>query len=186
MRRDVHHALPEPSTPAASNIGKSGMDQAVVELGKVKANIAAAEQAAGRAAGCGDAGRRLQDVRGTGNPAAARGRPSRIRRKPRAGGRGQMAWAQGRIPRHRAASDRTAAIQQGEASGGAVRRHRDGRPRQDRRRARQGDRAAGPVAARSTSRSTPAPSRRRRASSHRKRWPSSSAAATPMAWRSAG
>jgi pyridoxal phosphate enzyme (YggS family) len=52
MRVDVHHALPKPSTPAALNLGKTGtMDRAVAELGKVKANIAAAEQAAGRAPG---------------------------------------------------------------------------------------------------------------------------------------
>ena len=84
-----------------------------------------------------------------------------------------MAGAEGGISRHRAASDRPAAIQQGEAGGGAVRRHRDGRPRQDRRRARQGDRAGKAGRRGSMSRSTPARSRRRPASSRARRSPSS-------------
>ena len=88
-----------------------------------------------------------------------------------------MARAEGGIPGHRAASDRPAAVQQGEGGGGAVRRDRDGRPREDRRRA---GRRRSPSRARrrgSTCRSIPARSRRRPASSRARRWRSSSAAA---------
>ena len=98
------------------------------------------EREAGRDAGCGDAGRRLEDLRRRRDPPGDRGRPARVRRKPRAGSAGQMAGAEGGIPGHRAASDRPAAVQQGEGSRRAVRRHRDRRPREDRRRARRGDR----------------------------------------------
>ena len=59
------------------------------------------------------------------------------------------------IPGSRTASDRPAAVQQGEGGRRAVRRHRDRRPREDRRRTGQGDRAAGQARRGSTSRSTP-------------------------------
>ncbi len=62
-----------------------------------------------------------------GDRAGDRRRPARVRRKPRAGGQGQMAAADGEASRHRAASDRPAAIQQGQGGGGAVRRHPFGR-----------------------------------------------------------
>ena len=83
----------------------------------------------------------------TGDPPGDRGRPARLRREPRAGSARQMAGAEGGISGHRAAPDRPAAIQQGEGGGGAVRRDRDGRPREDRRRACQGNRKAGQGAA---------------------------------------
>ena len=154
------------------------MNEAVVGLGAVKAKIAAAEQAAGRAAGSVT----LVAVSKTFEAPL-------IRPLLEAGHRvfgenrvqeaeGKWPGAQGRISRYRTAPDRPAAVQQGEAGSGAVRRHRDGRPRQDRRRARQGNRAARQVARGSTCRSTPVRSRRRPASSRAKPSPLSRAAAT--------
>ena len=173
----------------ALNLGKTGNPAWTgqsVELGKVKANIAAAEQAAGRADRRGHAGRRHQDVRGDGDPTGDRSRAACVRREPGAGSGRQMASAEGRIPRYRAAPDRAAAVQQGQAGGGAVRRHRDCRSRQDRRRACQGDRTGKAGRRASTFRSTPVPSRRRQASSRARRWPSSRAAATCTGCRSTG
>ena len=149
------------------------------QLGQVRARIAAAEARgeARRPARSRSSPSRRPSMPTTIRP-VHRGRAARLRREPGAGSARQMAGAEGGISRHRTASDRPAAIQQGEGSGGAVRRDRDGRPREDRRRARQGDRAGRARRQGSMCRSTPARSRRRPASSRARRWPSSSAAAT--------
>ena len=73
----------------------------------------------------------------------ARRRPSPVRREPRAGGQGQVAGAARALPRHRAAPDRPAAVQQGPRGGAAVRCHPHRRPAQDRRGHRRRDGAAG-------------------------------------------
>ncbi len=74
------------------------------------------------------AGGGVEDLRGRRDRAGHRGRPARVRREPGAGGQGEMAGPPGTASRHRAASDRPAAIQQGQGGGGAVRRHPLGRP----------------------------------------------------------
>ncbi len=88
-----------------------------------------------------------QDVRAGSDRAGDRRRPAGVRGKPGAGGRREMAGAQGGPSRYRAASRRTAADQQGGGCGGAVRRHRDDRPREAGAGGGQGDGGAGAAAA---------------------------------------
>ena len=84
-------------------------------------------------------------------PTIARRRPDNLRREPGPGGQDQMARpARPRrcdSARRRVASDRAAAEQQGARGGRAVRRHRDRRPRENRRGARRGDGQGGQAAA---------------------------------------
>ena len=80
-------------------------------------------------------------------PRAARRRPARVRREPRAGGGGEVSGAEGAPSRPRAAPDRAVADQQGARGGGAVRRHPVARPRAAGRHPRQGDGARRPPAA---------------------------------------
>ena len=88
----------------------------------------------------GDADRGVQDVRCRCDCAGDRGRTARFRRKSRAGGQGEVARVNVGLPRHRAASDRAAAIQQGQGSRGAVRRDPFGRPSEHLRSVSQGNR----------------------------------------------
>ena len=130
-------------------------------LAAVRSRIAAAAEADKRAGRRGDPRRRHQDLRRRAHRARARGRPPRLWREPRAGGQGQMAGAAARLSRHRAASDRSPAIQQGQGGRAlfdAI--HTIDRPKiaAGRRRARWPSRASGWS---SSSRSTPARSRRR-------------------------
>ena len=87
--------------------------------------------------------RRDQDRAGRGHRGGDRRRPALLRREPRAGGASQMAGAEGAPSRYRAASDRSAAIEQGARGGRAVRRDRDRRSAEARARSRRGDGARG-------------------------------------------
>ena len=100
--------------------------------------------------------------------ARARCRPPPVRREPRAGGQGQVAGAARALPRHRAAPDRPAAVQQGQGGRRSCSTPstpstgpRSPRPSPARWRGRAG-------ACSSSSRSTPARSRRRPASCRRR------------------
>ncbi len=90
----------------------------------------------------GDADRGVEDVRRNGHFAHYRRRAARIRRKSRAGSQGEMAGIDLGLPGDRVASDRAAAIQQGEGGGGAVRRHPFGRPSEHLRSVSQGNQLA--------------------------------------------
>ena len=99
-----------------------------------------------------------------GDRARDRGRTARFRRKSRAGSQGEVARVNVGLPRPRAASDRAAAIQQGQGGGGAVRRHSFGRPPEHLRSVSQGNRFPETQRRNCSFSSTPARSRRRRAS----------------------
>ena len=109
----------------------------------------------------GDPDRGEQDLRRRRDRTGDRGRPERVRRKPRAGDQGQMAGDPRAPSRARAASDRAAAIQQGEGGAGVVRRHPFGRSAEHVRGAGEGDPESRQARRCCSSRSIPAPSRKR-------------------------
>ena len=112
----------------------------------------------------GNIDRGVEDVRRHGDFADYRCRTARIRRKSRAGSQGEMAGVNVRLSGHRAASDRAAAIQQGERGRGAVRRHPFDRPPEHLRSVSQGNQFPKKGSRNYSSSSIPARSRRRPAS----------------------